>query len=258
MKKILAAVAFLSVSAAIYANSTDETEAYKTGFSHGLKMIDYEIKHEGIYPHELNFAHKYTVSVPTAEMTTSEILFLEYLAARDGREPMIITDAIIFGGYDRYPDADAAHLDIRETYNLQNVVIREIKPGEKLFTNPIALAGAHAAFVRDVNVSGGVVIVKNIIPQVEKIKPVTAPKVKKISANHNGIFRLRNAKTQSYKYDMKYGKPYVSEGFKDANIVSGKTKYKRELTAITANGEVFIKVSGKNLFFSVEDAEIIQ
>lgn len=262
MKKILAAVAFLSVSAAIYANSTDETEAYKTGFSHGLKMIDYEIKHEGIYPHELNFAHKYTVSVPTAEMTTSEILFLEYLAARDGREPMILTDAIIFGGYDRYPDADAAHLDIRETYNLQNVVIREIKPGEKLFTNPIALAGAHAAFVEDVNASGGAVIVRNILPApvpanvAVPVKPTPAKVLK--AAPIRGLFKLRNAKTQAYVYDPKFGKPYVSEGFKDGKIVNGKIKYQRELTAVTANGEVFLKVSGANLFFSVEDAEILK
>ncbi len=262
IKKFLAAAALLSLSVAMYANSTDEMEAYKTGFSHGLNMIDYEIKHEGIYPHELNFTHKYTVSVPTAEMTTAEILYLEYLAARDGREPMILTDAIIFGGYDRYPDADAAHLDIREAYNLQNVVIREIKAGEKLFTSPIALAGAHAAFVKDVNASGGAVIIRNILPpepvKIEPVKPVQTKKII-VAAPVKGIFRLRNQQTQSYTYDLKkYGKPYVSDGFKDSKIVKGKIKFQRELTAVTAKGEVFLKVSGANLFFSVEDAEILK
>jgi len=241
--KLFTAGAILVVAA----TADSEVAAYKRGYEDGIRAVKIQVKNNGMKARKIEVEGRYTVEVPTKDMTTAEISYLEYLATHDGYEPKVLRDRIFFGQYDRLPDAKEVARRISSAYNVKANPVA-LKRSKEYWTDPMLVEDLYNAFVADAKKNGEPVWKQYLY--IESSKP-------KISTVRKRYFRLKYPKTQAYKYDYKKSKvPKYSRYFSDYKIIRGKNRYRLGRVVTTDKGEKFVKVYNSNLFYSLDDVEL--
>ena len=126
------------LTAVMLYGASAEVEAYRKGFEHGLKMLEFQIENEGVSPKKIDIDFQYTVELNTKDLSTTEILYLQYLTARDGYQPMLIKGALLFGKFESLADAKQLSETLKRKYNF-DTVSKELKPNDEIFSYPLLL-----------------------------------------------------------------------------------------------------------------------
>jgi hypothetical protein len=235
MKKI-AVIYFVAISF-LCADSAD----FELGFYAALKSVDLHFKQDGAIAREVNYTNKHVVYIESKNLPTNEILYLQYMAQRENFIVNITDDKILLGGFERLADATQA-VDRAKIF-AKNVKL--IKNNQNVFNTKPLLSEAVA---RELTKDGfltvekiKVVRVKDTVQTQQQAKTDTKPK----------WFNLKMQKAQAYE---KIGKTNISANFKEYYIAKNGN-YKTAEEVKTKDGEVFVKVLNKNIYFLRDDIE---
>lgn len=248
MKKIFALLMLL-LSCCFALTKTEREAIFKSGFNTGLEMMLFQLKHEGVSVKLLMYPKDgYVVFLDTNTMPLSEILYLQFMANKEGYEAYMCKNELVFGYYEREADAKDA---VKRIYSLFFVAtkITESKSRE-FYIYPSVLLKAYNSFIAEAEKNSNY-----IYTDVINVNPPKKNNNRLQSFEITKYFKLKNALAQSYKNDKSSSK---SIDFVEYKIMKDDKKYPLGRKVKTDRGEIFYQIKYKNIYFSVADVEEIK
>lgn len=231
---------------------------FKDGFEAGLQALRLQAIADGFQEKLIIIKNPYILVYNIQNTPLNESLFLQVITAREGFDTHLTRDFIFLGEYQREVDAkDAKDLLVRK-YKIKADNLKIIKDRESIVTYPYLFADFYRTLLQDAK-KMGVIVENNVIfsspikftenvvkkPVVKKIVPKV--EVKKIV--------LINPKAMSY---VVRGKESLSTSYVENGLTSEKEyilgNYGKEI--LTNEGEIFVKVKDRNLYFAKSDVKI--
>lgn len=251
MKKIIFTLLILSNIG--FCNNYD----FKKGFEAGLQILEFQRQNEGIKPKNITITKPYAVIINISNYSTSEVLFMQNVAYREGLNTYLTKDFLFFGDFDRKADAINCVDKIKKDLEI-NATIKETKNKMQIITYPNLWAESYLHFFNEVKKQGYIVnniVIEKPVTKIIKIKPkpVIAKKEepkKIIVVEPQKIMTLKNQKAMSYILN---GDNKNSKNFKENQFLSGQFILENENMIKTDQGEVFYKVKNENLYFNQLD-----
>ncbi|OCS21969.1 hypothetical protein CFVI97532_07150 [Campylobacter fetus subsp. venerealis cfvi97/532] len=251
MKKIILFISFIVIG--LNANSLytePSPKSFKNGFNSGLNALEFQAKNDGFYPQVISITKPYLVAVEIKNMSLDEALFLQIIASREGYDTHLTMQYVTFGEFQREIDAKKIVNSLKLKYKIESSAIKILTNKKEVITYPYLFSDFYNDILKKAKESGVIEALKivEIKPKIAK-KPIT--KVKKPSIKTQTI-TLKNTKAMSY--NLSNNDESDSKNLNDDNLKSGKYIYEKTIT--TKQGERFVKVKDKNLYFSVLDVII--
>ena len=239
MKKIVIIVLFAASTVFGY-----EVEDFKKGYVTAISSLNFSFQNDGVQPKKLNYIGKNVVYMDIGKLSTSEILFSQYLAHREGFRTNIVSDKLLLGAFDRLADAEETQANAKKLLNFKTSIIKNNKD-EMWSRSPVTDIVLKELIIDGEYVNKEVVYTKG---------SVAAPTVKQVTVQEpTRTFVLRNFKAQSYTLKANSDK-YESKNYNELHIMD--TENFRTNQQITTNGgETFVKVQDKNIYFLLKDVE---
>lgn len=258
MKKVLLLILGLVVTNSFAYN---DANTYKEGFEAGLKALKFQVANDGVVPTKINFSKKYILLLPSEKISINDVIYMQYVAAKDDFKTYITKNELIFGNYDRLVDAQVGQQKIKDLFNYDTKIVENIKD---YYTYPVLAEPVFdtvaASYKKDgviketkiIYVSGA-----NTKSTSEKIIIENDNKTKVIEKKPSKPLVIKNAelkydKAQAYKLN---GSGSSSKDFVESFVVEKQT-FQTANTITTKEGESFVKLLNTNVYFLKSDVEI--
>lgn len=251
MKKIIFFVSFLAL--ALSANNLyDEINprSFKEGFNAGINAVVFQSRVDGFSPQIITINKPYLLVVKIENMSLDEALFLQIIASREGYNTHLTSEYVTFGEFQRMIDAKKVSDKIKQDYKLTNSDVKILKNKKEIVTYPFLFSDFYDDLLKNAKESGVIEALKIVEVKPEPIKKSTKTTKKLITKTK--FITLKNAKAMGY--NLTNNDESNSNNLNDSGLESGKYVYEKTIT--TKQGEKFVKVKDKNLYFSVLDVII--
>lgn len=238
-----------------YANTFYEpnTISFKEGYEAGLQALEFQAKQDGYKQKQIEVFKPFLLVYEIKNTPLNEALFLQIIAQKEGFDTHLSRDFISFGQFEREVDAKSKAKELASKFKIDETSIKIYTNKKNFSTYPYLWQDFHTKLLKEAIDLGVIVeqkekivyktIYKNSKGSDKEIKPKT--NTKKI------IFK--NAKAMSYQ--SLGGILEDSLNYTEAGLVN-KQEYEFEKEIQTKQGEIFVKVKDKNLYFSILDVEI--
>jgi len=245
-------VIFLVLLSAVFGY---EVEDFKKGYVTAISSLNFSFQNDGVQPKKLNYIGKNIVYLDTTKLPTSEILFSQYLAHREGFKTNIIDGKLLLGAYDRLADAEEAQAKAKSLLNFTTKIIKNNKD-EIWSKSPITEIVVKELVIDGIFVNKEVVYVNGALAPssdttTTAVKPAVVKKVAAAEPTRN--FTLKNFQAQSYKLKENSDK-LLSANYIELDTMSDGN-YKTNTQTTTSDGETFVKVQDKNVYFLLKDVK---
>lgn len=247
MKKLLL---FFTLSLSVtFATSFYEPndKSFRDGFQAGLKALEFQRKNDGLQPQKIEINKPFLLVFETKNTPLSEALFLQVIASREGYDTHITKDFVSFGGFDREADAKEIAQQLQKKFKITLKILRN---QSFIVSYPFLWTDFYTKLLQEA-------IEKGVIPEIEVIEQRVVREIvvrQQQSQPQETIknFTLKNAKAMSYRV---VGTNSDSRNFKEMTLTNTK-EYQLGRVVTTSNGEKFVKVRDKNIYFAIDDVNL--
>lgn len=271
----------------------DVIKAWKDGVIYGIRQLDVEYRTQGIEEKDIHLK-KYAVVLNTNTLvngkglSTSQKILYKSFGSREGLSPILLTNnLLVFASYDNPYDADELIASLNKHYfdDADRQVYRfDSDPNTIYKLAPFAFADIMYDMMDKVKTKYKPKVI--VVPDssfksgfLSKTEEQTAPKVedkqpnnekkpsvvkhsapvKKVAGLTVKKFKLANSKAMSYSYegDISGYKHKWKNLFKELGMIdNNEQKYEFANIISTEDGEQYVKVLNKRIFFDLYDIAI--
>ncbi|MCI2236843.1 MAGE domain-containing protein [Helicobacter sp. CaF467b] len=244
--KFLALCALFSCNLA-FANSFYEpnSKSFKDGFEAGLKALEFQAKNDGFQPKEIPILKPYILVFDISKTPLNEVLFLQNIASREGFKTQLTKNFLSFGEFEREADAKELEKQLLERFKIKTKVLKNT---DKIITYPYLFTDFFQALLNKAR-DEGILIETKIIETKPKITRKAISQTPKNLATKS--IEFKNSRAMSYYLRGELDSKNIFEN----GLIPSKIYPFGEMIK-TPQGENFVKVKDKNLYFSIEDVFI--
>ena len=231
----------------VFANAFYEpnSKSFRDGFEAGLKALEFQAKNDGFSPKEIPILKPYILVFDISKTSLNEVLFLQNIASREGFNTQLTKNFLCFGEFEREADAKELEKQLLERFKIKTKVLKDI---EKLITYPYLFSDFFQALLKKAR-EEGILIETKIIEMKPKVTKKAIAQTPKSLATKS--IEFKNPKAMSYYLLGELDSKNIFEN----GLIPSKNYPFGEMIK-TPQGESFVKVKDKNLYFSIEDVLI--
>lgn len=247
------AALLIGSSSSLLANSKEAMADYRKGFQEGTHALKNQFEAQGWRQKEVIFKN-YIIALPTKKLAINDIAYICDVSRHYGFNPIVTQNVIVFGDYDREADAESNAKYINEKLGIKSYA-QNVKK-KHYYTYPL-FQNIYKEMERDIKEKNDVLVVTEYTNKIKTVvkKCNSKPKGKRVT-----YFRINKPVVQGYSYDevSKHPKVWKDEHFKPSRVFKDNDQlYKKGKTIKTIDGEFYIKVYNKNLFFRSANVKIM-
>lgn len=237
-----------------YANTLYEpnTIRFKEGFEAGLQALEFQAKQDGYKQKQIEVSKPFLLVYEIKNTPLNEALFLEIIAQKEGFDTHLSKDFISFGQFEREIDAQSKAKELVDKFKINKALVKIYSNKQSFTTYPFLWQDFHTKLLQEAIDLGVIVQEKTIYKTIYKEIPKVNNSKSKPKIDTKKMI-LRNARAMSYKNLSNNQDDSLS--YTEIGLVN-QQEYEFEKEIKTKQGEIFVKVKDKNLYFSILDVEI--